>query len=102
MALLFIFSPFIMPSEGHFGIRYIMDFFLPHFPLSHLLPFFFPVQIVFLYSRRPFTFGSIQHSASLFLNYFLIAPLTLIHEGNGGHTPMASPLAQPPPHHPFT
>lgn len=40
-----------MPSEGHFGIRYDMDFLSPHFPLFHLLPFFFPVQIVFLYSR---------------------------------------------------
>lgn len=53
-AVLFILSTFIMPSEGHFGIRYDMDF-LPPPPLSplssHLLQFFFRVQIVFLYSR---------------------------------------------------
>lgn len=31
MAVLFILSPFIMPSEGHFGIRYDMDFLSPLF-----------------------------------------------------------------------
>lgn len=36
-AALFILSTFIMPSEGHFGIRYDMDFLPPTFP--PFLPF---------------------------------------------------------------
>lgn len=41
-----------MLVEGHFDIRYVLDFLpLIDFPLSHLLPFFFPIQTVFLYSK---------------------------------------------------